>query len=69
MRKRINRAAVASSNNYLCSKKAHINYLIEQHNNNSVALMAIASRPINELQQFELHIRQQIAAFKERRQA
>lgn len=69
MRKRINRVAIASSSNYSSSKKVHIDYLIEQHNNNSVALMAIASRPINELQQFESHIRQQIAAFKERRQA
>lgn len=69
MRKRLNRVAVASSSNYSSSRRAHIDYLTEQHNNNSVALMAIASRPINELQQFELHIRQQIAAFKERRQA
>lgn len=69
MRKKLNRVAVASSSNYSSSRRAHIDYLTEQHNNNSVALMAISNRPISELQQFESHIRQQIAAFRERRQA
>lgn len=67
MRKRFNRVAVASSSSYSSSKRAYIDYLTEQHNNNSVALMAISSRPINDLQQFELHIQQQIAAFRERK--
>ena len=69
MRKRLNRVAVASSNNYSSSRKAHINYLTEQHNNNSVALVAIASRPVivDDLHQFELHIQQEIKSFRERR--
>ena len=71
MRKRLNRVAVASSRNYSSSRRAHINYLTEQHNKNSVALLAIASKPkvINDLQQFELHIQQEIQTFRERRQA
>lgn len=71
MRKRLNRVAVASSSNYPSSRRAHIDYLTEQHNNNSVALMAISSAPvvINDLQQFELHIKQEIQSFRERRQA
>lgn len=62
MRKRLNRVAVASSSNYSSSRRAHINYLTEQHNNNSVALLAITSKPraIDDLQQFELHIQQEI---------
>lgn len=69
MRKRLNRVAVASSSNYSSSKRAHINYLTEQHNNNSVALMAIATRPvvIDELKQFELHIQQEIESFRKRK--
>lgn len=71
MRRRLNRVAVASSSNYSSSRRAHINYLKEQHNNNSVALMAITTRPvvIDELKQFELHIQQEIQSFRERRQA
>jgi len=69
MRKRLNRVAIASSDNYSSSRKAHINYLTEQHNNNSVALVAIASRPVivDDLHQFELHIQQEIKSFRERR--
>lgn len=71
MRKRLNRVAIASSSNYSSSRRAHINYLTEQHNNNNVALMAISSTPvvIDNLQQFELHIQQEIKSFKERKQA
>lgn len=71
MRNRINRVAVASSDNYSSSRRAHIDYLKEQHNNNSVALMAITSKPkvIDDLHQFELHIQQEIKSFRERRQA
>ena len=71
MKKRLNRVAVASSSNYSSSRRAHIDYLKEQHNNNSVALMAITSKPkvINDLHQFELHIQQEIKSFRERRQA
>lgn len=54
MRKRLNRVAVASSSNYSSSRRAYIDYLTEQHNNNSVALLAITSKPraIDDLQQF-----------------
>lgn len=71
MRRRLNRVAVASSDNYSSSRRAHIDYLTEQHNNNSVALMAISSTHavIDDLQQFELHIQQEIKSFRERRQA
>lgn len=67
MRKRFNRVAVASSNCYSSSKKAHVAYLEEQHNNNSVALLAIANKPvvINELKKFESNLVAQIAAYKE----
>ena len=71
MRKRLNRVAVASSDNYSSSRRAHIDYLTEQHNNNSVTLMAISSTPvvIDDLQQFELHIQQEIKSSRERKQA
>lgn len=67
MRKRLNRVAVASSSNYSSSRRAHIDYLKEQHNNNSVALIAIASKPvvINELQQFEIGVQKQINKYRE----
>lgn len=69
MRKKFNRVAVASSDNYSSSRKAHYNYLVEQHNNNSVALIAISSRvtEADELHQFDLFIQRQITSFKERR--
>lgn len=67
MKKRFNRVAVASSSCYSSSKKAHVAYLKEQHNINSTALLAIASRPVvvNELSKFESNIAAQIAAYKE----
>lgn len=71
MRRRLNRVVAATSNSYSSSRRAHIDYLKEQHNNNSVALMAITSKPkvIDDLHQFELHIQQEIKSFRERRQA
>lgn len=71
MRKRLNRVAVASSSNYSSLRRAHINYLTEQHNKNSVALLAIASKPrvIDDLQQFEINLQKEIKSFRERRQA
>ena len=42
-RKRINRACIASSSNYAESKKAHREYIIEEHNKNNVILMSIPS--------------------------
>lgn len=71
MKKRLNRVAVASSSNYSSSRRAHINYLTEQHNKNSVALLAIASKPrvIDDLQQFEINLQKEIKSFRERRQA
>lgn len=71
MRRRLNRVAVASSDNCSSSRRAHIDYLTEQHDNNSVALTAVTSKPkvIDDLHQFELHIQQEIKSFRERRQA
>lgn len=71
MRKRLNRVAVASSSNYSSSRRAHINYLTEQHNKNSVVLLAIASKPrvIDDLQQFEINLQKEIKSFRERKQA
>lgn len=70
MRQRINRACVASSNNYAQSKKVHRDYLKEQHEKNNVALIAIASRPIknkSSLELFEESLKKQIAMFKEKK--
>lgn len=66
MRKRINRVVIASSDNYLSSKRAHTEYLKEQHRFNRVILMSIAERPVDELKRFELGVKQQISAYKER---
>lgn len=69
MKQRINRACVASSNNYAQSKKAHKAYLKEQHEKNNIILMAIAARPVqkNELELFEEGLKKQLSLFKERR--
>lgn len=67
MRKKFNRVAIASSSNYSSSRKAHIAYLEEQHITNSPVLLAIASRPVSKLTQFELGVAKQIAAYKERK--
>lgn len=71
MRKRLNRVAIAGSSNCSSSRRAYIDYLKGQHDNNSVALMAITSKPkvIDDLHQSELHIQQEIKSFRERRQA
>ena len=71
MEKRLNRVTVASSSNYSSTRRAHIDYLTEQYNNNSVTLLAITSKPriIDDLQQFEINLQKEIKSFRERRQA
>nr|DAR32454.1 MAG TPA: hypothetical protein [Bacteriophage sp.] len=67
MRKRINRAATASSNNYSASRKVHIAYLEENHRRNNALFMSILSAPIapkSDLQSFEEGVRRQIELYK-----
>lgn len=56
MRNRINRVAIASSNSYSLSKKAHINMLKENHESNAALFMSIAGKELDELTQFELGV-------------
>lgn len=45
-RKRFNRAAICSSYNYKASKKAHVDFLRENHEENREFLLEIAERKI-----------------------
>lgn len=66
-RKRINRACIASSSNYAESKKAHREYIIEEHNKNNVILMSIPSvlvKPKTDIEIFEENLKKQIELFK-----
>lgn len=65
MRNRINRVAIASSNSYSLSKKAHINMLKENHESNAALFMSIAGKELDELTQFELRVQRQIAKYRE----
>lgn len=70
MRKRINRACVASSSNYTQSKKAHIAHLEENHTNNSVFFMAIStlpSKPKSDLELFEEGLKEKIDSYKQKK--
>lgn len=49
MRKRINRACIASSENYSSSKKAHKAMLKENHDNNSKLFLMINPSPTHKL--------------------
>ena len=49
MRKRINRACIASSENYSSSKKAHKAMLKENHDNNSKLFLMISTSPTPKL--------------------
>lgn len=67
MRKRINRACIASSSNYAESKKAHREYIIEEHNKNNVILMSIPSvlvKPKTDIEIFEENLKKQIELFR-----
>lgn len=66
-RKRINRACVASSSNYAESKKAHREYIIEEHNKNNVILMSIPSVLVKhktDIEIFEENLKKQIELFR-----
>lgn len=65
MRNRINRVAIASSNSYSLSKKAHISMLKENHESNAALFMSIAGKELDELTQFELGVQRQIAKYRE----
>lgn len=68
MRARINRAAVASSQNYNSRRSAHRAALLENHNNNREYFEHIQKtvevKPISDLQKFEMSLQAQIAAFR-----
>ena len=66
-RKRINRACVALSSNYAASKKAHIEYIKEEHSKNNVILMSIPSVPVKQktdIELFEENLKRQIELFR-----
>ena len=77
MRKRINRACIASSENYSSSKKAHKAMLKENHDNNSKLFLMINTSTTPKLspleenhdnnREFELRLKSQIKQFKARR--
>lgn len=70
MRKRINRACIASSSNYAQSKKAHKAMLKENHDNNSKLFLMISTSTtpkLSPLEEFELSLKNQIEQFKARR--
>lgn len=73
MRKRINRACIASSENYSSSKKAHKAMLKENHDNNSKLFLMIStsttsSTPkLSPLEEFKLRLKNQIEQFKIKR--
>lgn len=71
MRKRINRACVASSSNYTQSKKAHKAMLQENHDNNSALLLIInttvSTKPLTDLERFEIGLKRQLEQYKLRR--
>ncbi|QOR58290.1 hypothetical protein [uncultured phage cr106_1] len=71
MRKRINRACVASSSNYTQSKKAHKAMLQENHDNNSALFLIInttvSTKPLTDLERFEIGLKNHIEQYKLRR--
>lgn len=67
MRKRINRACIASSENYSSLKKAHKAMLKENHDNNSKLFLMISTSTtpkLSPLEEFELGLKNQIEQFK-----
>ena len=67
MRKRINRACIAFSENYSSLKKAHKAMLKENHDNNSKLSLMISTSTTPELsplEGFELRLKSQIKQFK-----
>lgn len=70
MRKRINRACIASSDNYTQSKKTHRVMLEENHVNNSALFLMINTtstpKPLSPLERFEEGLIKQLKEFKTR---
>ena len=68
MRKRINRACIASSENYSSSKKAHKAMLKENHDNNSKLFLMISTtsipKTLSPLERFEEGLKRQLEEFK-----
>ncbi len=68
MRKRINRACIASSENYSSSKKAHKAMLKENHVNNNALFLIISTTPtpktLSPLERFEKGLKRQLEEFK-----
>ena len=68
MRKRINRACIASSENYSSSKKAHRAMLKENHDNNSKLFLMISPTPIpktlSPLERFEEGLIKRLEEFR-----
>lgn len=68
MRKRINRACIASSENYSSSKKAHKAMLKENHDNNSKLFLIISTtstpKTLSPLERFEEGLIKQLEEFK-----
>ena len=67
MRKRINRACIASSENCSSSKKVHKAMLKENHDNNSKLFLMIntsTTPKLSPLEEFELRLKSQIEQFK-----
>lgn len=68
MRKRINRACIASSENYSSSKKAHKAMLKENHDNNSKLFLMISTasipKTLSPLERFEEGLIRKLEEFK-----
>ena len=68
MRKRINRACIASSENYSSSKKAHKAMFKENHDNNSKLFLMISTtsipKTLSPLERFEEGLIKKLEEFK-----
>lgn len=71
MRKRINRACIASSSNYAQSKKVHKAMLKENHETNSALFLMISTtstpKHLSDIELFEENLKRQLEEFKSKR--
>lgn len=71
MRKRFNRACIASSSNYAQSKKVHRAMLEENHITNSALFLKISTsstpKTLSPLERFEEGLKRQLEEFKLKR--
>ena len=69
MRRRINKLAIASSDNYSQSKRVHRQMLLDNHNNNQAVFMAISTTNNiqDSLHSFELGLKDKINNFLNQR--